>query len=266
MGDVGIRLTKPLFDANSAGDQDYIYNSAWPSLTQVIPGFTTSAYQGTTGGPITHNLGSPFFALGWDVGTNITAVEVFPDITANSCIFTNRGINPSTYNFINLKIYNIDLSVDVEYPFIKPGTTPAGTYDADFGFKVAKRVSYYTNNSQVRDIDSTDMRDFILHSRCQSPLVMAVKTEQSAVTDTSGTYTKIIRYTTPTGAASWVFGYVKTAAGVYQYAPYFSQSYPKTNIESTTTYSIGWTGTDVGATLVVLRDPMFAGTSISVSY
>jgi hypothetical protein len=266
MGDVGIRLTKPRYDAKTAGDSDYIYNSAWPSLTQVIPGFTTTAFNGTPGGTITHNLGFPYFALGWNVGTNITAVEVFPDISTTGCTFTNRGTNPPTYNFIHLKVYNVDLSVDIEYPFIRPSALPTGAYDADYGIKIPRRISFYTANSQVRDINSTDMRDFVVHSRCQSPLVMAVKTEQSAVADPTGTYTKIIRYTTPTGVASWVFGYIKNSAGLYLYAPYFSQTYPKTNIETPTTYSIGWSGTDIGATLVVLRDPMFAGTSINATY
>lgn len=274
-GDYGIRISKPLYDVRTAGDSDLIFNSAWPSISQVFPSFTTSAFQGTSGGSFTiDGIAEPLFALGWDTGDGLTASMVFPDIASIDDVgiftFTGAGTNPQIYDLINLKVYNINLSVDVEYPFIQPSSTAATTYaDPNFGFKVPRSdttIDAPDAHRATKDINSTDMRDFVIHSRCQSPLVMAVKTEASAITDTSGTYTKIIRYTTPTGVASWVFGYIKRADGSYLYAPYFGQAYPRTNIETATTYSIGWSGTDIGATLLVLRDPMFSSNDIQAVY
>lgn len=244
----GIKITKPGYDANNAGDADLIFNSGWPSLAIAYETSITSADDPLI---VSHNLGFVPFTQAWvsDVALGGGFYEYFSPVVNNQQMNTPTSATSTNWN---IKFYNLDLSTEAEYPFRQPSST-ATTYNSDFGIKLAK---------ENKSIDSTDMRDFILHSRCQSPLILAVKTESSASGQT-------VSYTDNQGFPLWVFGYVKRADGYYQNAPLYNPSYPALQLTTSgtiNTYSITWTGTDVGATIVVLRDPMFAPTNLAVSY
>lgn len=235
--DVGFKIAKKDFDVNTAGDTDLLLSSSWPTL-QVA--FETTV----TGQPQTsHNLPFTPFTLTWVTSGGRTTKQV-PDISSSTIFHTTATTH--------IKCYNLDITKDVEYPFIKLPSSSTPT-DPDFGIKMTK---------EGKSLDSEDLRDYLIHSRCQSPLVLAVKTEQSS--SPHPTQGKQINYTSPYPAPSWVFGFVWIAANQrYFYAPYFSQAYPVTRI-SGNSYNLQFLNGK--ASLIVLRDPFFAPQEIEASY
>jgi hypothetical protein len=103
---------------------------------------------------------------------------------------------------------------------------------------------------------SKDMRDFILHSRCQSPQVDSVLVGASGAT---------LTYTNTTGYTNWVFGFGSFNSGT-SFVPARTdqaQAPPKLVIANNV-YSIGTSG--MVPVIVVLRDPLFAATQVEVTY
>jgi len=160
-------------------------------------------------------------------------------------------------------IYNIDISVDVEYPY----TVQSGgntTYNYDYGIKMVK---------QNKDINSEDMRDYILHTRCGSPLILAVKTQDTV----NSANPNMVQYTSKLGYPTLNFGYARIIAssflfvtydGLKRYynAPLQSQSFPNTVTNGYTT-RVSFGTTSDGATVVCLRNPNISSTnSVSVTY
>lgn len=237
--DVGFKIAKPFFDVNTAADSDLILNSSWPTL-QIAFEKTVTGSSSTE-----HGLGFPAFTVLWTI-TNGVAIKSIPNVD-DVHVYHGTGT-------VHIKCYNINLSKDIDYPVIKDASIKAPV-DNDFGIKLVK---------EGKNLSSNDMRDFVLHSRCQSPLVLAVKTEKSATVNTTG---GTITYSNPYLNPVWVFGYVK-AGNLYKSAPYFSQAYPRTFINSNNTYQISWSSSanDNGATLLMLRDPIFSGTYKQVQY
>jgi hypothetical protein len=258
--DYGIKVSKPFHNVLTAGDADMLFSSSWPSLPVA---YETTQEDKTGTFTVTNPLGFvPFFqvwrfkdgvskryALG--AGDSISNVQV----TSTEVSITEDFLDPGAADY-HIKLYNINLSVAKIYDFTRPPATSSVDYSPDYGIKVTK---------EGRDIESTDLRDFILHSRAQSPQILSVVTQASAVNNK-------ISFTDPQGYTAWVFGFIRTAAtGAYRFVPYFAQSYPSIQFSQSGglyTYSITYTPGfgDDGATLVVLRDPMFAATDIAASY
>lgn len=237
----GIKITKPGHDIRTAGDIDLIFSSSWPNVT-------IAAEIDTTLSSVAHGLDFPPFTIGWNTSGGLTQT-VFPNVSS-TLITTNTSFpNPLTYGTINYKCFNIDLSQDASYPFILPSASPNVYNSPNFGIKLTK---------DGKNVNSSDLRDYILHSRCQSPQILTVKTASDPAGGTLSVPSGL-------GYTSWVFGYVKHS-GSYGYAPYHAQAYPVTVINNVTnTYSITYVAGD-SATLVILRDPMFSATKISASY
>jgi len=75
-------------------------------------------------------------------------------------------------------IFGIDLETDFTAPILSSGTdtdTPTGS--TNFGIKVTK---------PGKDVSSTDLRDFVIHSGTRSPLVHLVKNGDYTVWDSTG--------------------------------------------------------------------------------
>lgn len=273
VSDYGIKVAKPGFDVDTAGDADLIFNSAWASLPVAAEAtITNKAYGGDTDfapqtgkAMLNHNLGFAPFSLVWvlqpddDFGGRLTWIWLLGALIdkQRAYIFT-----ASDYRAVHIKCYNINLEKDIEYPFVRPPTTPS-RYDPDYGIKIAK---------EGKSVDSTDLRDFALHSRAQSPQILAVKTEASAVENPDGT--KAVIYKSPQNYTAWAFGFVKDIDGEYTPTPYYSQGYPRFLISQSTdgtqeynqTFAMGAPFNHIGATVVVLKDPMFAPNSQVVRY
>jgi hypothetical protein len=196
--DVGIKISKPGYGAQTAADANLVFSSSWPSLAV---GFTIQVAYSASAQAIPHGLKFPPFTMGWVIDTVLEAssytapsrgaMRLFPDVDATN-IYIPGGLTyfQSTNSVIHLKAYNIDLSKDVDYPLLQNTNGFVGGYDPDFGIKLAK---------QNKTITSVDLRDYILHSRCQTPLIMAVKTQATMNPNNVQT----IQYTNKLGYPSW---------------------------------------------------------------
>ncbi len=262
MGDYGIKISKPFYDAQQSGDADMLFSSAWPSIAVAkeveIPAGTTS---------YAHNLGFPPFPSAWQKSyqplTPTYSQEAPNAWTRIGTLYNDLSVDennvyfPSHTDITHIKLYNIDISTQQSYRFVRPSAVRK-TYDPNFGIRVAK---------EGEDINSDDLRDFLIHSRAQSPLVLSVVT---SVTDSTGGYAE---FTDPQGYTSWVFGFIRnTTTRRWNMIPYISQAYPSLSItrdsQGRATYSayyVSFFGDDASS-LVVLRDPMFAATDFEVTY
>lgn len=261
MADYGIKISKPTYDAGEAGDADLLFSSAWPSLPIVKQATVAAGVE-----EYEHNLGFPPLFSVWQKAYQ----PLFPDYSeavadgwtrigtlyGNVSCDENKIYFPAGTDLTHIKVYNVNLTQERDYGYV-PGSAIRGSYDPNFGIKIAK---------EGEDVDSSDLRDFILHSRAQSPLILSVKTATENATGGTATYTD------PQGYVSWVFGFVRNATtGRWTMIPYFSQSYPElsiTNTDSNAVYTAEYVSAfgDDNSALVVLRDPMFAAVDIEVSY
>jgi len=225
----------------------------------------TNAYTNTAAGiPIPHGLGYPPLAFTWSNFSNFSGTAASatsygrsPANVDNTYIY----VNPSSTNPIFVVAYAIDLRKDVDYTTY-PGNSNQSPYDSNYGIKLVKKN---------KDINSKDLRDFILHSRAQSPLIQAVKTEKTI----NPANPSILQYTNHMSYPVWVYGFARQIIGAsaplshsdfYKFAQYSAQAYPKTTTNGFVS-SINFIGTSAGgATIVVLRDPMFAATALTVQY
>lgn len=267
--DVGMKISKPGYDAKRTVGQNLVYNSSWPTLAVAYE--TTITNPVTAPGPptsIDHPLNFPPFTFVWAIGpdpsglTGAVASRRIPgcaDVDSTKIYLKDGGLSGIETDFLytatklHIKCFQLDLSKDIDY-ILAPGETFKMPYDNNFGMKVAK---------PNKTIDSTDLRDYTIHSRCQGPLVLAVKTQDTS--DVANPLT--VQYTNKFSTPVWVYGYVRGTNGKYRWAALGGQSYPITKTDgfiSNLTY-ISAAG-DNGVTLVILRDPMFAPNSVIATY
>jgi hypothetical protein len=242
--DYGIKIAKSGFNVNDAQDDDLSFNSSWPSLPIV------KVVNSTDETPIAHGLPYPTLAVIIGQSPGGWYNNVFSPISSDSTyVYPGAG---------TVIIYDLDITTDVDYPYNQRPKT-SSSYDNNYGIKVAKKD---------KDIESDDMRDFMLHTRCGSPMVLAVKTQETVSPDNPN----LIQYTSQLGYPSFVFGYVENesmGAGYYQTAPPAGQAYPITFSDGITSYmNIGvLPGSFTGrGSLIILRSPMFSNDPISVVY
>jgi hypothetical protein len=274
---VGFKLSKPGFDANTAAGANLVFDSSWPSLP--------IAFDVTIDNPITgfssrqvipHKLGFAPFGMGWAYSNDASGINNvgsrFPLMTDTKNIYLSgaQENGPPTYaTKLKLRCFQLDLGTDIDYS-LAPGDTFNYPYDNNYGVKLV-----LPNKS----ISSTDMRDFALHSRCQSPLILAVKTEKTLVAANIITGGSVVQYTNKLAYPVWFYGFIKmgsfnasnvgAVAGAYLPAPYYSQAYPRIFTDGFIAYIEYLTGgsfNDEGATIVVLRDPMFAAKKVTIQY
>jgi len=249
---VGFKISKPGFDANKTAGSNLVFSSSWPSLpiafetTIVNPASSTLA----------HNLKFPPFTFLFVTKADPSGVGTTSVRSIGQVDSVNLYNLPTGTFTLNIKCFQLDISKDTDYN-LAPGDVNQSPYDSNFGVKVAK---------PQKDINSKDMRDFSVHSRCQSPLILAVKTEATITAGNLATgIGNVIQYANAGSKPVWVYGFIKQSTGRYKPVPYYAQAYPRTFTDGYTSY-IGYSGTDIGATLVILRDPMFAPTSTTVQY
>jgi hypothetical protein len=119
---------------------------------------------------------------------------------------------------LHIKCFQLDLSKDIDY-ILAPGETFKTPYDNNFGIKLAKpnKTGY-----------SKDLRDFAVHSRCQSALVLAVKTQDT----NDPSQPDNVQYTSKFATPVWVYGYVRGTNGrKYKWAALGGQAYPITKTD-----------------------------------
>lgn len=256
--DYGLKISQPFYDAATAQDTDLIFSSSWPSMAAAFE-TTIDIPAGNFNFEVLHGLGFPPLTLTTIVSNGRSQRGEFPSVTKNRLHFYSSGGQR-----VNIKCFNVDLSVDKEYPELT-GIPTRRPYDPDYGIKIAK---------VGKDINSTDLRDFVLHSRCQAPMILAVKTEASKVTYTRSDgviMPDTVIYKYDRNYLTWIFGYGSfgndnNGDPEYFFAPQSSQSYPATFYDTPNLTAYVNTFGGYPAALVVLRDPLFAPINAEVTY
>lgn len=257
--DYGIKISKAGFDALTAADNDLLFNSSWPSAQIVL---VRPIAAGETSIVVPHGLGFPpvaFVMGGTDFRNGMYGCDV-----DDTNVYVSGGFSSAC----TLVVYRIDISVDIEYPYTdRPSTSVP--YDPNYGIKMVKPGG---------DINSTELRDYFIHSRCGSPLVLAVKTQATS----SPSNPTVVQYTSRLGYATLNLGYAGIVAGntfalgvtygnnAYLFAPQGGQSYPVAFTDGFTVYVNASTVNSFfngKASVVCLRSPMFATTNtVAVTY
>lgn len=250
----GIKIARPGFDIRTCADFELLFNSAWPSLTYAFTSLQAGVFDGFSNWSFTvsHNLGFPPLCMAWVIRNGIRIVDrIFPNFTKQTVSF--NYVNPlgtlqstDTVQFY-VVCYNLDISKAANYAYT-PSAATKQPYDAKSGIKVVK---------QNKNINSTDLRDFILHSRAQSPAVLNISVSQ----------TSPIRYTMNAGYTTWVYGFATSDGLTWNNAPLYPQSTPGLFIDNGNTFRLLFTTSPTAqGSLVVLRDPLFAPTTLQESY
>jgi hypothetical protein len=257
----GIYITQVGASVPTAADYQFVFNSDWPSL-QVALDVTVDI---PAGGSVTipHTLG--FYPLtfayltsgGSFIGrASIANVDVAVYIGKKGIYLSN--VTGPAYT-ANVKCYNIDLTKQVDYTLPKyPAVRQP--YDPTVGIKVSK---------YGKQINSTDLRDFILHSRAQSPAILSVVTEKSATTSPIGVGLKRLSYTNPAGYIPWITGYVGVNTTILEPLVYKSASWSVQSVGLTISSNVTTLDFDLtqgGAALVILRDPLIVANPVQVTY
>ena len=260
--DVGIKISQPFYDVKTAGDSQLIFNSSWPAMRIAREDtFVNSAYGGSTSFAAfsftySHNLGYTPFTMVY--GTDYATGKIIANDTAGGIVsfgtLTTTSIKilcePTLYD-IHVVFYTLDITISVDYPFIKQPSSNSD-YNPDYGIKYVK---------QGKLLDSTDMRDFIIHSRCQGPQLLTVKCSSKG--DSEARYSSTVGYTT------WVYAFYGFGGTSWRPGDLGGQAlgayFTDTNSSGGMDY---WMGQAAGdrASLVVLRDPLFASTQVRVNY
>lgn len=259
----GIKVAQVGYDVRTCKDYDLIFSSSWPSLAIVFD--VSGPYTTNSSGNIVipHNLGFPPLAMSWQFTDSTMASQtgrVFPNVDKNNIYFLQQ-FAPNTTVYLNNKCYNLDISIPQNYSYLQPPATNT-PYDPTYGIKVVK---------QNQSITSTDMRSFILHSRCASPQVLSVVTDQTPYNSQTGIGNNgsNLIYTNPQGYTSWAFGYAQitdfTYGNIYEWAPPVAQAFPILLFNSNVV-SLNITGGTGKGSIIILRDPLFAPNTVQVVY
>lgn len=262
---VGIKVSSLGWDSRTCPDYELIFNSSWPTLPIVFDQTINVRYDGF-GTPIPatvdHNLGFVPLTMGWVFSSMSKALSLgrfFPSISKTT-IYLPSG-PAATTTAINLKCYNIDITKEQNYVYTQSLNAQL-PYDPTYGIKVAK---------EGKSINSSDMRDFILHSRTASPQVLAILTEASLKVTGVGFNYGTLSYTNPKGYIPWAFGYAVIVQGgveTYVWASPGSQAYPKLILGDTVSMIVAnvLPMAPPKASIIILRDPLFAPNDVQVTY
>ena len=254
MAQAGIIITQPGVDVKTAADYQMLFNSNWPSLQIAFE--AVISVSANASGQVAHNLN--FFPLvmawysvngvsmgRWYGTTSFDKTNVYIANTGSSNYFGNRQTTSNVV--VSIKCYNIDISVSKDYTLPLPPTYKA-PYDSSYGMKVVKNG---------KNITSSDLRDFILHTRAQSPAILSI-----VYTSTASS----ISYTNPATYTPWVLGFISPQGDKTKYQcfpPGGNQSSP--NLVQLGTKATLVTAGGLGS-IVVLRDPLVISTKKQVIY
>jgi hypothetical protein len=167
MGNFGAKGSPPGYDVRMAIDYLLQFNSSWPLLK--------IHDTGTFSGTVTHNLGYPPFHMltrpAAGVGSADGRIEQHAsNYSVDSTTLSRNSGSGSPGYFI------CRLPLDQDFTAaILAGSTSASVPSDDYGFKLTK---------PGKSINSTDLRDYALHSSTRSPMIQQVK--HGAMSNTGG--------------------------------------------------------------------------------
>lgn len=187
---VGVKLAQLGQDANLAADQDLVFNSSFP-YTKIVSRGQVTVQAGADKVITSHNLGYPPGYILYLISTDDPFYSVLP----GSMLFGSSYVFSDNNNLSYLDLFGLstgysytyyyiifDFNLEENYDSVVKKTTSINrtTTDNDFGIKVLR--------GDKRNINSSDMRDFSIHSGARSPLVNKISYFESMTINGSGTY------------------------------------------------------------------------------
>lgn len=175
MSSVGVKVSQKGYDVTTAADYQLLFSSAWPLLkierqeTVVITDIASDQVL------YNHNLGYPpvfwvfeqYSSTSGITGNNPQTLPMTPGkFFVNETELVYQGYGGSSLGSRTVRFFIFRLPIDVAYtaPIINEDPT-AQTIVDNYGIKVAK---------DGKDVSSTDMRDFVVHSSTKTPMVHKV--------------------------------------------------------------------------------------------
>lgn len=220
MANFGAKVSKPTYSVNDAKDYNLSFSSSWPLLKIAHQGRFTITNRNTSEVVITHNLGYPPAFLIFDcpsAGTSryrsygFIAGGQFATSTTNLKFFSDGSFSGS--RDIYYYIFRQPLNQNFEAPIINTSTEDTFQDNGDYGIKVTK---------EGKDITSTDLRDYIIHSGTRMPLIHALKSDLCRDTGLIFPTGKMHSYTHNLGYIPAAFAFVNYGANG---SPYYDTSY-----------------------------------------
>lgn len=181
-----------------------------------------------------HGLGYPPMALyfGANAGAN---TDPMGGVDVDDTYIYTDAKTGSRGDIETIVVYALDITQNYEYP---------------------DRSSYIGNVPSDGTRDSLDLRKFMLHSRAVSPMVFAVRTKKYTPSDKTLTYKSNLPYPTfQLGYVKWAVTAYGMIAGIWQYAPLASQSWPALSSDGYTSTLLGDGDVSSDGTIITLRNP-----------
>lgn len=180
------------YDVNTAIDYLQSFNSSWPLLKVDSTGNYTGA--------VNHNLGYyPFYTM---VSTfTSSAFDQFAGLSGTYGVSTSQLTRGSGSGTPRYYIFRLNLQQNFTAPRIDGDTSPLPSVD-DYQFKISK---------DGKSIDSTDMRDFSLHSGSRSPAVHMVNNGLTSFDPSTSSRERTVSHNL--GYVPTAFAFVKPGAG-----------------------------------------------------
>lgn len=157
--DFGIKVSLPGFDVENAADIDLYFSSSWPTLK------IDDALSGTltlTGNPsldlVTHDLGYPPFTMVWSHANGFYPYYI-SSINLQTVVFGGTNVQFNIGDKIRYYIFRNPLNINFQAQDVQIAQTQQGTNHQDFGIKLTK---------PGKNTDSTDLRDYTIHSGTKS--------------------------------------------------------------------------------------------------
>lgn len=159
-----VKGTPKNYDVTTAADYLLNFSSSWPLLKL----HETGNFSGT----ISHGLGYPaFYLLARPAGGSGTADGRIDQLASNYAMTSSMLSRNSGSGSPRYFIFRTDLTTNYTAPTVSSSTASSASPDG-YVFRMTK---------PDKDTDSTDMRDFALHSNTRSLMLHKVDEEQMSV-------------------------------------------------------------------------------------
>jgi len=244
MPDYGIKASQKGYDVKTCADYELLFSAGWPLVKIEAQGSKTISDKGADEVIYNHNLGyNPLFLV-FDTSSVANNNLLLTDsplsplgvTDTNLTWFGTQGAGLSGSITLYYYVFRYDLLTNFTANTLHSESTSQVAID-DYGIKISKSGS---------DIDSTDMRDFVIHSSCRS-----LQIHQSAYATKSANWTHSISHDLGYEPMFWFYWY-DAVSGYYGMVDAQNQEV-KGTASST---AIGLSGIPAGTlSCLIFKDP-----------
>lgn len=241
--DWGVRLSQFGYDVKTAADYQLIFSSSWPLLKIEHQSSFTIPNPAATA-TYTHGLGYPPLVLLFDNTTYpslpFSAATGTVKIDSTKISININSANVSTPFTGYLVVFRHSLEQNYQAPIIN-GVQGGFTSEHDWGLKISKTG---------KDVSSTDLRDFVIHSSTRSPMIQNVTWGPLASNGTD--FTLVATHSLNYGP--WFLCFLKQSGNAY-YESYFGGAGTDYLKADTTTVTMHKSTTGHTGSIFVFKDP-----------